>query len=95
VEKPVLVRQLELERALKTRPHGLLLTKPNSTRLIGPGPRKAQDFSGNRGIAYQREPSNGREIFEADRGRRSIATDRDEEDQSRAKSGESQIAEYN
>ena len=89
-----MVRQLEMERGLKTRSQGLRLTKPNSTRLIGPGPREAQDFSGNCGIAYQREPSDGREIFEADRGRRSIDTDRDEEDPSRAESGKSQIAEY-
>ena len=71
------MRQLELERGLKTRSHGLLIAKPDSARLIWPGPREAQDVARNRGMTYKAEPLDGREIVEADRGRCLIDVNRD------------------
>jgi hypothetical protein len=76
VEKPVLVRQLELKCSLKARSHRLLFAKPKSTRSVRQGTREAQDFARKPCITHQTEPLEGRKIVEADLGMRSIG-DRD------------------
>jgi hypothetical protein len=64
------MRQLKLKGGVKAGCYRLLLAKLGSARSIALGRREAQRFAGQRGITYQAEPPNGREIFEANRRRR-------------------------
>jgi hypothetical protein len=70
------VRQLEFERRLKARSHGLFITKPKSATLFCSGRRDPQHFARNPGITHQAEPLAGREIVEVDLGLRSTGGSR-------------------